>query len=109
MNPVDCPCFTLFITLLAPGYPLNHGFAVWCALLDTSDLSTVFLLLLVFYMIVACSALGSLKVESKEQTVLKEDFFAHLSRATLSFLSFHFLAVLKHSEYNSGFYQKAQT
>ena len=56
MNPVGCPYFTLFFTLLAAGYPLNHVFAIWYALFDTADLGSIFLLLLLFYMVVACSA-----------------------------------------------------
>lgn len=93
MNP-GCPCLTLVITQLAAGYPLNHVFCLGFALLDTSDIGPI-LLLLLLYVIMACTALvkfgtaqlsllGNLKAESKEKTILKKDFFSDLSRTNLS-------------------------
>lgn len=84
LDGADEPRLSLFITHVTAGYPLNHVFYLWFALLDTSDIGSV-LLLLIFFMIVACTALvkfgiaqlshlGSLKAESKEQTTLKKIF-----------------------------------
>lgn len=116
MNP-GCPCLTLFITQLAAGYPLNHVFYLWFALLDTSDIGPI-LLLLLLYVIMACTALvkfgtaqlsllGNLKAESKEQTIWKKDFFSDLSRTNLSsvllFFPLHALAVLRQSENKVAF------
>lgn len=79
-----------------------------CAPSDTPHLGPMFLLLFLFYMIVALQRLcisqlflwGSLSADSEEQAVLKENF-ANQSRVLLVFcpaFSFHFLAVLKHVE-----------
>lgn len=117
MNP-GYPCLTHFITHLAAGYPLNNVFFLWFALLDTSDMGPMLLLLLI-YVIMACTALvkfgtawlsllASLKAKSKEQNMLKEDLFSDLSGTNLSSVSLfvfplHALAVLRHCENKVAF------
>lgn len=84
LDRADEPRLSLFITHLTAGYPLNRVFYLCFAPLDTSDIGPV-LLLLLFHVTVACTALvkfgiaqlsllGSLKAESKEQMILKISF-----------------------------------